>query len=338
MEIKNAVVHLLKKDRQGPAQVITRPDDELLEINDDLLALVGSLRKLYSHKTGRGYGEFIEDDDNYPFRQRLSQYLDNENDLDFLHFSKLAMAILEAKIKDVRLATGGYVLFAEYFDEDGTHSLIVASIKDRPGLAFDEKLNLTDAMHLDLDRLHEMAKVDISRWRDGEEKYLSFAKSRSSSSEHSEYFQNFIGCEELANAKTMNEYLVEAVRDYATTCELDSESHKNLRGVVLNYCQEKLQANEQIDLAMLSQRVDEEEPEKFLLFLNDNAEKFPISNHFDPVRSVFKKLRTLKMKKGDVQVQFSVESFGHSVILDGNDCLVVKQLDPEFIAQLKEIQ
>ncbi|AMQ88328.1 nucleoid-associated protein [Marinobacter sp. LQ44] len=335
MNIKNAVVHLLKKERQGPVEVVERPDDGLLDINDDLLELVGSLRKLYSNKTGRGYGEFIDDQDNFPFSRRLSQYLDETDDLDFLTFSKLAMSILEAKIKDVRLATGGYVLFAEYVDEDGSHSLIVASIKDRPGLAFDDKLNLTDAMHLDLDRLHEMAKVDISRWKEGEEKYLSFAKSRSSSSEHSEYFQNFIGCEELASAKAMNEYLVEAVRVFAEENEMSPEEQKNLRGVVLNYCQEKLSAEEQVDLVMLSQRINEEEPEKFIEFLNAHSEEYPISNHFDPVKSVFKKLRTLKMKKGDVHVQFSVDSFGTLVDLDDNDCLIVKELPADFLEELR---
>jgi nucleoid-associated protein len=338
VDIRSAVVHLLRKDRQGPAEVIERPDEGLLEINDDLLELVGSLRKLYSNKTGRGYGEFIDDEDNYPFSRRLSQYLDGADDLDFLSFSKLAMSILETKIKDVRLATGGYLLFAEYVEEDGNHSLIVASIKDRPGLAFDDKLNLTDAMHLDLDRLHEMAKVDISRWQQDGEKYLSFAKSRSSSSEHSEYFQNFIGCEELASAKAMNEYLVEAVRKFGDECKMSPDEQKNLRGIVLNYCQEKLSSEEQVDLVMLSQRISEDEPEKFIEFLNDHSEEYPISNHFDPVKSVFKKLRTLKVRMGDVHVQFSVDSFGTLVDLDDNNCLIIKELPAEFVEELRRMK
>lgn len=335
MKIHNAIVHKLNKERQEKSTIIEKPGNELLEINDDLLVLVNSLRKLYSSKTGRGYGEFIDDSDNYPFRSRLDECL--AGNIDFLTFTKKAMLILKSKIDDVRLATGGYMLFVDYTD-DQSHSMIVASIKDRKGLAFDEALNLTGAMHLELDRLHEMAKVDLSQWKAGEEKYLSFAKSRASSNDHSEYFQNFIGCEELANAKTMNELLVAAVRDYAKSNQMDPDQHKNLRATVLNYCQEKLDSNDKIDLVMLSQRVNEDQPESFVSFVNENQNKYPISNHFDPVRDVFKKLKILKMKRGDVQVQFGVESLGQSVTLNNQDCLVISDLDIKFINQIREIQ
>ena len=334
MDIKNAIVHKIEKKRHHPSIIIEKPTDETLEINDNLLELVSSLTKLYGSKTGRGYGEFIDNIDGYPLQTRLSEYLGGN--ISFLAFTKRAMKILKSKIDDARLATGGYLLFVEYLNEE-SHSFIIASIKDKKGLAFDNNLNLNGQMHLDLDKLHEMAKIDITSWSSGDEKYLSFAKSRTSSSDHSEYFQSFIGCHELANARSMNELLVAAVREYGITNDLTPEEQKNLRGIVLSYCQEKEAANEQIDLVMLSQRINEESPEKFISFINENEEEYPISNHFDPIKSVYKKFQFFKTRKGDVQVQFGLDSLGKNVNLNSQDNLVISDLDVQFIAELKEM-
>jgi len=333
MELKNAIVHFLQKDRHAQPQLRLR--NSLLQIDQNLIDLVISLRKLYSGNTGRGYGCFHEDIVNYPFSGLLRGYVDTQSE--FVNFTHVSMATLQSKIASSQLATGGYILFAEYL-EGGRSYLIVASIKHRPGLAFDQDLNLTGSIQLDLNKLHEMARVDITTWLDSGERYLSFAKRRMNEDGFSDYFQEFIGCSEIANSSEMTRLVLRAVKEFGVNQNLDQDGHSNLRSIAFNYFEERNAAQEPVSLIMLSQRINENEPEAFLQFINDRQDDYPISDGFEPIKSVYKQLKTFQMKDRNVKVQFDQESFGTRVILTADGTLIIRDLKQDFIRELREFQ
>ena len=329
MEIRNAIVHLVKKERHQNPELSLR--EEPLPVDDKLSELISSLRKLYNEKTARGYGVFHQDTINYPFSTSLGGYFNDE--LDFVEFSHNAMRTLVAKVTGVQLATGGYILFASY-NENNNYYLIIASIKQRPGLAFDQNLNLTGAVHIDLEHLHEMARVNVTSWQNNGERYLSFAKRRGGDDGFSDYFRGFIGCEEFCNSTEMNRATLRAVKAFGDQRNVDAEARRNLHAVVFNYFDEKRIAKETVSLAALSRRMDEEQPEAFLAFINENPEEYPIGDGFDPVKSIYKGLKTFVIRDGSVRLQFNQEDFGRRVILNPDNTLLIRELNPDHIRHL----
>jgi nucleoid-associated protein len=283
----------------------------------------------------RGYGDFNGDNVNYPFSASLKDYWKFHKN--FITFTQTAMTILEAKVSGAQLATGGYILFTDYV-ENGRGYLIVASIKHRPGLAFDANLNLTGAMHIDLEKLHEMARIEVTSWLGGGSRYLSFAKRRTGGDGFSDYFSDFIGCEEIANSTQMNTLTLQAIKAFGIDQKLDADQTKNLRAVVFNYFEEKRVAREPISLTMLSQRLDEDHPEAFLTFINDRSDEYPIGDGFDPVKSIYKRLKTFYMIDKTLKIQFDQKDFGTRVLLTDDGNLLVRGLNPEFLEELREFE
>ncbi|ABA88242.1 nucleoid-associated protein NdpA [Syntrophotalea carbinolica DSM 2380] len=333
VEIHNAIVHLVKKERHQNPDLRLR--EEPLPVDDKLSELITSLRKLYNEKTARGYGVFHQDTINYPLSTSLNGHLNNE--VDFVEFSHNAMRTLVAKVTGVQLATGGYILLASY-NENNADFLIVASIKHRPGLAFDQNLNLTGSVHIDLEHLHEMARVNVTSWLNNGERYLSFAKRRGGDDGFSDYFREFIGCEEFCNSTEMNKITLRAVKAFGDQRNLDAETRRQLHAAVFNYFDEKRLAKETVSLAALSHRIDDEQPEAFLTFINENAEEYPLGDGFDPVKNIYKGLKTFVIKDGSVKIQFNQEDFGTRVILNADQSLLIRELNPDFIRQLVDFQ
>jgi len=89
---------------------------------------------------------------------------------------------------------------------------------------------------------------------------------------------------------------------------------------------------------MLSQRMDEDEPDAFLTFINERHEQFPIYDGFDPVKSVYKRLKTFMMRDRNLKIQFDQDDFGTRVVLNDDGSLSVRQLRPEFLQELREFE
>lgn len=334
MEICNAIVHLIEKERHQAPSLKLR--EEPLPLDNKLADLITSLRKLYNEKTARGYGVFHEDITNYPFSAKVDSYYNDG--LDFLSISHIAMSILAAKVANVQLATGGYILLANY-KENSQDYMIVASIKQRPGLAFDNNLNLTGAEHIDLDHLHEMARINVTSWLNGGDRYLSFAKHRGGDDGFSAYFREFIGCAEFSSSTEMNRMTLRAIKDFGDSRDIDADARRNLNARVYSYFEESRTSGKTISLETLSRRIDEDQPEAFLSFINNNSDEYPIGDGFDPVRSIYKKLKTLVMNDGSVTIRFDQEDFGTRVLLDREDnSLLIRNIKEEFIEQLLDLQ
>lgn len=334
MEVKQAAVHYLSKTRDpdGPAipSVLTlRPT--LLPVTEKLTNLVSTLRQLYNNKAGHGYGIFHENQDIYPFSRFLVDH--GKHDWDFLGFTHRAMHLLKAKIDDVLFATGGYMMFVSYVDEQNNSFLIVASLKNRPGFVFNENLDLTDQEHVDLDHLHEMARINMTSWRVGGSRYLSFAKRRSSGDDFTKYFREFIGCDEFTESRELTKSLLVAVQAY--TANAEPEVRQRARQAVFDYCDEKRNAKETVSLRALSARLSDDVPEAFLQFLNENVE-YGVGDDFEPDRNVYRALRRFKGGDKRLNIAFDADQLGGRVVYNPEaGTLLINDLPANLRAQLE---
>src|SRR5690606_35773247 len=160
------------------------------------------------------------------------------------------------------LATGGYVLFAMYEHQQAEY-LIIVMLKSKPGMTFDEALELASVNHLDMDRLHFAARVDLTKWCDASgERYISFAKGRAA--EVADYFTAFMGVDEVEKSSETTALLVGAVADYLKdVMELDPDEVESEKSRAYTYCADKMRKKSPLYLEEFSAFLDEDNPERF---------------------------------------------------------------------------
>jgi nucleoid-associated protein len=69
-----------------------------------------------------------------------------------------------------------------------------------------------------------------------------------------DFFMDFLGASEGLNAKAQNRGLLQAVDDFAADAQLDKSERQNVPAG-LRYCNEQLQAGEEIELESLSKEL-----------------------------------------------------------------------------------
>ncbi|MFM0192387.1 nucleoid-associated protein [Paraburkholderia strydomiana] len=337
MELHRAVVHVLDKQRLAdgtspPATIRLRAAD--LPAGEQLNALVARLRTLYNSKTGRGYGIFSPDQVGYPLSSFMVGYA--QAGWDFIAFTHNAMQLLKQRIDQAALATGGYIFFAHY-TEGGEDFMLIASLKNRPGLVFNELLELANQQHIDLDQLHEMARVNLSGWTSGAERYLSFAKRRSSNDDFTRYFREFIGCDEFTQSKALTRGLLEALALYNERPEVTAESRSRHRQIVFEYCEEKRATGERISIRALSGRLSDDAPEAFLDFVNQQAD-LAVADDFEPDASVYRTLRRISGGDKGIRVSFDADLINKRVIYDReNNALIMRDLPPSLVRLMEDL-
>lgn len=329
MQINNAIVHKIEKVVQSPSVLELRPTT--LVINNELNDLLDHLIDLYNNKTGRGYGKFDTDVVSYPFSGLLDDF--NNQTTDFISFTHLAMNNLQSRIDGQGFATGGYILFIEY-DHNARKIMLVVSLKDREGFVFDANLNLDNQHHIDLEHLHEMARVDVTKWKTpNSERYLSFAKKRQNSDKSfSKYFRDFIGCDEFEEEMQLTKNVVNAIKQYANFGPVSDERKAHITQITHDYMHELNKTNGTFKIQDLATRLDQDIPQRFSTFVSSCD--IEISDGFKPNRSAFIGLKRKTVKQGTVSVSFNVSDFGNTVNYQEGDDFIRVSLSQDKINEL----
>jgi nucleoid-associated protein len=223
MPIRHCIVHLIDKKPDGSPAVLHARDSELAT-SPAMENLLADLNENYNAKQGKAWGLFHAESGAYPFSGWLKAYLDGEHD--FTAFSRQAVEQLQKLMEESNLSTGGHVLFAHY-QQGMTDYLAIALLHHSEGVTVTEALDVAPAKHLDLGQLHLAARINISEWRNNphSKQYISFIRGKNGK-KVSDYFRDFIGCQEGVDAPSETRALLKAFSDFvgARTCR------KNRRG------------------------------------------------------------------------------------------------------------
>lgn len=324
MQIAHAVVHMLEKN-QLEREIRTQLRADELPLTESVRALLAQVQRIYNTRSGRGYGSFQPD---RFLTHALRSYLDGSTP--FLDLSYRCMSELGSRVRETTLATGGYIIFVEYEHADSQY-LMIAMLKSTPGVSFDEALEIMDVKHLDLDRLAFAARVNLSDWAEGAERYISFVKGRAA--DIASYFKEFIGVAEYTESSEDTQSLINALIDYSRELNYDEDAVDGLKARVHSYCTNKVRSGDRVYLEDLSRFIDEENPEGFLTFANERSVSDVIEIHNPALRRLIR----YSGKDKDVSVGFNAAAFGTRVTYDSErDELTIKRLPGTLRAQLSQ--
>lgn len=221
MPIRHCIVHLIDKKPDGSPAVLHARDSELAA-SDAIENLLADLNDSYNAKQGKAWGFFHGESGAYPLSGWLKQYLDEEKD--FTAFSRVAVEHLQKLMEESNLSTGGHILFAHY-QQGMTEYLAIALLHHSEGVAVNAELDVMPSRHLDLGQLHLAARINLSEWKNNQNsrQYISFIKGKNGK-KVSDYFRDFIGCQEGVDGPGETRTLLKAFSDFVESEDLPEES------------------------------------------------------------------------------------------------------------------
>ena len=334
MPIRHCIVHLIDKKPDGSPAVLHARDSELAT-SQAMENLLADLNESYNAKQGKAWGLFHEESGAYPFSGWLKAYLDGEQD--FTAFSRQAVEHLQKLMEESNLSTGGHVLFAHY-QQGMTDYLAIALLHHSEGVAVTDALDVTPAKHLDLGQLHLAARINISEWQNNKQskQYISFIKGKNGK-KVSDYFRDFIGCQEGVDGPGETRTLLKAFSDFVESEDLPEEQAREKTKTLVGYASGQAKLGEPITLEELSGLIDEERPKAFYEHIRNKD--YGMAPEFPADKRTLSQFQRFTGRAEGLLISFEAHLLGSKIEYDeGRDMLIIRQLPTQLKDQLKRRQ
>src|SRR3990167_4479759 len=304
MPIRHCIVHLIDKKPDGTPAVLHARDTEL-GASQAIENMLADLNESYNAKQGKAWGFFHAESGAYPFSGWLKHYLD-----------------------------GGHVLFAHY-QQGMTDYLVIALLHHSEGVAVNEALDVTPAKHLDLGQLHLAARINISEWQNNanSKQYISFIKGKNGK-KVSEYFRDFIGCQEGVDGPGETRTLLKAFSDFVESEDLPEEQAREKTKTLVSYAANQAKQGEPITLDELSGLIDEERPKAF--FDHIRNKDYGMAPEFPADKRTLSQFQRFTGRAEGLSISFEAHLLGSKIEYDeSTDTLVIRNLPTQLTDQLK---
>lgn len=310
MKILEATIHRLIKsvNTTGQNSVVIQLRTKVLPIDQTLTTVVTDLIGLYA-KSADSQGTFGDNSSVHIFPQRFDDYLDKK--LPFKKMTEDAVDLIGAAMQGASFASGGYALFVRY-EFQSSDFFLIAMLKLRPGAGIDEKtLDLEPTLNIDLDRLNEAARVNVTRLRTGVEPYLTFIKGRRAKSQVTDYFRSALSCTSFTSSAHHTLQLMQAADAYVEQrSDLDDEAKQGERIAMRQRLFDYFKSSpEEVTLQTAAAHVHPNDGDEFLDFVKGDGEQqaFSMDDAFRPDKRTYRRLQRIAGTIGSVRLSFDVQ-------------------------------
>ena len=343
--IHHFVVHRLIVNEDDKIEAI--PREKCLAVTPEIELLAQQINHSFNSKPSKGVGHFVAIDsseggeDAEEFADSLKTYLshqkaggDNLED-EFHQFSLAATKRLVKTLIETGTVETGFLIFCQY-EFLATQYLMIALLNTRSHVEVTNSLDLSAREHLDLARMQLAVRIDLTQWdiQPEQQRYISFIKGRMGR-KVSDFFMQFIGCEELVDVKQQNKQLISSVDAYLASESLDPQEQHQHREEVKNYFKEKIDAGENLSVDELANRLpcDHDSEHNFSAFTQ--SLDVPLEKEIQPDPSALKQLAKFTGQGGGVSISFERKLMGDRIFYDpATDTLTIRGIPPNLKDQL----
>ncbi|KZN20455.1 MULTISPECIES: nucleoid-associated protein YejK [Pseudomonas] len=334
MPIRHCTVHHIDKKPDGSPAILQTRDTELSESQaiDNMLA---DLNDAYNAKQGKAWGLFHAPSGAHPFSNWLDDYLSSKTD--FMPFTCRAVEHLQKLMEESNLSVGGHVLFAHY-TQGMTDYLSIALLHHSDGVCVSDELDVTPSKHLDLTQMHLAARINISEWKGNPKsrQYISFLKGKNGR-KVSEYFRDFIGCQEGVDGPGETRTLLKAFSDFVESEDLSEESSREKTHALVGYATAQGKLGEPISLEELSELIDEERPKAFYDHIRNKD--YGLSPEIPADKRTLNQFRRFTGRAEGLSISFEAHLLGGKIEFDPEaGTLMIKGLPTQLTDQLKRVE
>ncbi|MFK4049522.1 nucleoid-associated protein [Acinetobacter venetianus] len=343
MQLTHFIIHEIEKNNEKQnandlmPKLVLDSDQEFPLDQPASITFSMKLRGKYSNSIS-GYG-CIDRSENSIFQLQLQDYRDGK--IDFIKLSKLHVERLMAALSDgqqLKWATGGLIVFIEYLEAGNTY-LLITMIKEKTAITFDRNsFNLEELLSIDMDKIHEGARIDLKKWKDDDQPYVSFMKK--SSSNVSDYFKDSINCVNYTDSEVYTKAVFDALKAYAKVQKWSDDIVKEKKGALkqhfINAINKKTESGEPVVyLKEISVLLNQEEPDSFYDYLRE--ENIEVSDTFQPHSATVRRWKRVTVKSGTINVTFDVADYDNgNIVLTDDGNFVISNVSEKAKQQYKE--
>ncbi|ARU94678.1 nucleoid-associated protein YejK [Tatumella citrea] len=326
LDIDQIVVHQLIKRGEDQLELVLR--DSLLSATEAVAEMLEELHRVYSAKN-KAYGLFNEDSE---LAESLRECRNGNQD--FLAFSRAATGRLRDELAKYPFADGGVVLFARY-RYLATEYLLISVLNSQSSMRVNESLDISTTHYLDINHADIVARIDLTEWdtRPESSRYLTFLRGRVGR-KVADFFMDFLGAGVGLDTKAQNRSLLQAVDDYCDEASLDKKERQDYRQQVYTYCNQQLQAGEEITVQELSGELPSLGEKSFEDFTRE--QDYSLEESFPADRGTLRQLTKFAGSGGGLTLNFDAMLLGERIFWDPTtDTLTIKGTPPNLRDQLQ---
>lgn len=331
MPIRHCIVHHIDKKPDGTPAVLHPRSDELPE-SDAVNNMLADLNESYNAKPGKCWGLFHSDSGAHPLSGWLRKYMAEE--FKFVEFSLLAVEHLQKLMEESNLSVGGHVLICHY-QQGLTEYLSIALMHHSEGVAVNAELNVSTSRHLDLGQLHLAARINLSEWTENANSrtYISLIKPKNGK-RVSEYFKDFIGCQEGIDSAGETRTLLKSFSDFVESEDVSEDKAREMTSCLLDYATSQGKVGGSISVEELSGLLDEERPKAF--FDHIRNKDYGLSPEIPADKRVLNQFRRFTGRAEGLSISFDSHLLGGKVEFDeAAGTLLIRGLPTQLTDQLK---
>ena len=330
MPTRHSIIHQIDKKPDGSPAVLHISSTELVEsqVSENLLH---DLSEAYNAKTGKAWGFFHAQSGAFPLSCWLQAYIEGG---DFIEFSQTAVGYLQKLMEESNLSFGGHVLLAHY-QQGLTDYLIVALLQHSEGVTVNVDLSVTPSKYLDFGNINLAARINISEWRNNPKsrQYISYLKG-SKGRKVTDYFRDFIGCQEGIDGPGETRTLLKAFSDFVTAEDLHEDSAREKTNTLVSYSMAQAKIGEPVSLNELSELIDEDRPAAFYDFIRNKD--YGLSPELPADKRTLNQFRRFTGRSEGMSISFKQHLLGSKIEFDKEaGTLILRGLPTQLTDQLK---
>jgi nucleoid-associated protein len=330
--VKQFVVHQIALTEEGKLVFVPRPS--CFEVSDPILNLAAQLHSQFSGKPSKGVGGFGDVADP-TMRDLIDSF--NQGDTDFYHLSVAASERLLTSIVDEAMVETGYVIFSLY-EYLATDYLMIAMVDTKELVTVNSQMDLAENRFLELSKMQIAVRIDLTQYDVQAEdfRYISFIKGRMGR-KVSDFFMNFIGCEEKVDTKVQNKQFVQQLDTYLSTQALDPQEKHQHRETVAQYYKEKASMGEDIRVAEVDGILPQMSEQSHSFSSYNSALENPLEPKFQADKSMLNAMNKFSGAGGGLSISFDRKLLGQKVHYNPHtDTLTIVGLPPNLKDQLSK--
>ncbi len=330
MPIRHSIIHQIDKKPDGLPAVLHVSSAELVE-SQATENLLNDLNEAYNAKQGKGWGFFHAQSGAFPLSGWLQAYIDGG---DFIEFSQTAVEHLTKLMEESNLSVGGHVLFAHY-QQGMTDYLVIGLLQHSESITVNADLTVTTSKHVDFGSITLAARINLSEWRNNpsSRQYVSYIKGKTGK-KSSEYFRDFIGCQEGVDGPGETRTLLKAFSDFVESEDVPEESAREKTQVLVSYSVAQAKRGEPITLNELSELIDEDRPKAFYDFIRNKD--YGLSPEIPADKRTLNQFRRFTGRTEGLSISFEAHLLGSKIEFDKEaGTLTVRGLPTQLTDQLK---
>lgn len=335
VNLTNIVIHRINKIAGNKESTLKLADKELAIKKPETL-FIADVRESFSKRSVPTYGIFEDAFDYNHFQKSIKDYKDKK--LDFMGFTVASMNYYKRIIEASAPATGGFMIFADFkiTDKNDERFILILSINNEQGYNLSEEaLSIQQIQNLELNKMDLAAFINLTRWSNylnnsnDVKTYLSFIRGKK---KISDYFQNFIGCDDKTTATESSTRLLNTINSYCSENNYDDDRIKETKRKIFDYCKDCNKQKKEILLTHISSLVDDEFPYNFSTFASDEANAVSDVIKYDS--HTLRSLKYIEYQSDDFSIKLNKNLIGKTAKLSKDKrSITITNLPEEFISQ-----